>query len=137
MKTYQTVIKDQLKENGEAIREIERTKSLWPMMIKLQKEIQFSSIWCDYDGINSYVNSMTKRETLCFLDDFFWSQGIETTDPDFYNGRIRVKYECPNPVFGNGKRPVIALNFELKVDDTCRKVFVGIKKVEQYEWVCD
>jgi len=130
-------MKKQMEENQQSIKYIERTKPLWPVMKEIQEATQLSSTWIDYEGINTFVRSMTKRETLCFLDDFFWSRGMETTDPEFYNGRIQIIYKNPEPVFGNGERPRIIINFELKVDDTCRKVFVGIRKVEQYEWICD
>ena len=139
MKTYQTVIKCQMDENGKSLTEIERTKTLWPILVKMQKEydIKLGSTWCDWEGINVFISDFTKREAFIFLDDFFWSRGMETTDPSFTNGRMRVNYESPKPVFGEGRRPLILLCFEIKLDDTCRRVFDGFTKTEKYKWICD
>jgi len=139
MRTYQRIIKERMEENRNAIKDIERTKPLWFTISKMQKDygVQFGSFWCDYDGINAFINNLTKKEAFILLDEIFWSNDIETTDPSFINGRLRVKYECPEPVFGEGLRPSIIFIFEIKMDDNCRKVHDGWDKIERYKWICD
>lgn len=137
--TYQTVLKERMEENRIALKDIERSKPLWFVVSEMQSkyDIKFSSAWCDYDGINVFISNLTKREILIFLDEFFWSRNMKTTDPSFISGRMRIKYEHPEPVFGEGLRPALLICFEVKLDDTCRRVFDGFVKTEKYKWICD
>jgi hypothetical protein len=135
MTVYSDWIKSRLRENREKVEEIESCFPLSPILQKLHKYLAPAHFLGKHTmgsrRMKAYAWRMKKREALQLLDDIFWSNGLETTNPKIEKGEMKVTY--------TDQKSLCTLEIELGLQegDGCRKVFVGYERSEKYEWICD
>ena len=124
----QKLLDEATKEFEEKEKQIEAATDLFPVMNRFMEAYPDTYSWTYTKGANLYHWRVKKSKALQILDEIFWQNGLETSEPEIRAGSLTVIYEQEGLKLG--------VKFDLVQGDGCFKVPIGHTTVVETEWRC-